>query len=72
MSYNSLTIKPSVPCKFYPKVCDLASNSDALIVSCDLTGKTHHIINGDVLSALGKHGIIINKGREVHWLMKRN
>ncbi|KAH7668533.1 Hydroxypyruvate reductase protein [Dioscorea alata] len=63
ISYNSLTMKPSVPYKFYPNVCDLASNNDALIVCCALTSKTHHIINKEVLSALGKQGIIINIGR---------
>ncbi|KAJ0968494.1 hypothetical protein J5N97_025411 [Dioscorea zingiberensis] len=63
ISYNSRTKKPSVPYKYYPNVCDLAADSDALVVSCSLTSKTHHIINKDVLSALGKQGIIINVGR---------
>ena len=35
-------------------------------MSCSLTKETHHIINKQVLQALGKEGIIINIARGAH------
>ncbi|KAI3918079.1 hypothetical protein MKX01_041399 [Papaver californicum] len=63
ISYTSRTKKPSVPFSYYSNVLDLASNNDILILTCDLNKETFHIINKDVMSALGKKGIIINVGR---------
>ncbi|EXC17799.1 Glyoxylate reductase [Morus notabilis] len=40
-----------------------ATNSDILIARCALTKETHHIINNDVLKALGKCGELVNVGR---------
>ncbi|XP_071696300.1 glyoxylate/hydroxypyruvate reductase HPR3-like [Rutidosis leptorrhynchoides] len=63
ISYTSRTERSQVPYSFYSSVIDLATNSDALIVCCSLTAKTHHIINRHVLTALGNRGIIVNIGR---------
>ncbi|GAV79603.1 2-Hacid_dh domain-containing protein/2-Hacid_dh_C domain-containing protein [Cephalotus follicularis] len=63
IAYNSRKKKPSVPYPYYAKVCDLAVNSDVLVVCCALADETHHIINKDVMTALGKEGVIINVGR---------
>ncbi|MCL7049985.1 hypothetical protein MKW94_004878 [Papaver nudicaule] len=63
ISYTSRTKKPSVPFSYYSNIVDLASNNDILILTCDLNNETFHIINKDVMSALGKKGIIINVGR---------
>ncbi|XP_043716201.1 glyoxylate/hydroxypyruvate reductase HPR3-like [Telopea speciosissima] len=63
ISYNSRKKKSSVAFPYYSDVCDLAANSDVLILSCGLTKETHHIINRDVLLALGEEGVIINVGR---------
>ncbi|KAI7728424.1 hypothetical protein M8C21_000908 [Ambrosia artemisiifolia] len=63
IAYTSRNKKSQVPYAFYPNVLDLATNSDSLIVCCALSEKTHHIINRDVLTALGKNGIIVNIGR---------
>ncbi|RRT37577.1 hypothetical protein B296_00025029 [Ensete ventricosum] len=52
-----------LPYTYFPSVGDLAAESDVLVLSCALTEGTHHIINRDVMSALGKDGIIINVGR---------
>jgi len=48
---------------FYTNVCELAANSDALIICCGLTDQTRHMINREVLLALGKEGVIVNIGR---------
>jgi hydroxypyruvate reductase 2 len=63
IAYNSRKKKPSVPFSYHANVLDLAEDSDALILCCSLTEQTHHIINKDVLEALGKEGVIINVGR---------
>lgn len=61
--YNSRNKKPLVPYPYYSNVCELAMNSDVLIVCSGLTEQTHHMINKEVLLALGKEGLIINVGR---------
>uniref|UniRef100_A0A1D1Z174 Glyoxylate reductase n=1 Tax=Anthurium amnicola TaxID=1678845 RepID=A0A1D1Z174_9ARAE len=61
--YHARTRKTYVPYAYSPSVLDLAKQSDVLVVACELTDETHHIINKDVLSALGKHGVVINIGR---------
>ncbi|WOH09399.1 hypothetical protein DCAR_0728856 [Daucus carota subsp. sativus] len=63
VSYNSRMKKPSVPFLHYANVCELALNSDVLIICCSLTEQTYHMINREVLSALGKHGFIVNIAR---------
>ncbi|KAM0028928.1 putative oxidoreductase [Helianthus debilis subsp. tardiflorus] len=63
IAYTSRNKKPQVPYAYYPTVLDLATNSDSLIVCCALSNKTRHIINRDVLTALGKKGVIVNIGR---------
>lgn len=63
ISYNSRKKKAQLPYAFYSTVLDLATNSDALIVCCALTNETRHIINHDVLKALGNTGVLVNIGR---------
>lgn len=57
--YNSRKEK-AVSYPFYSNVCELAANSDALVICCALTSETRHIINREVLLALGKEGVIVN------------
>ncbi|RCV32504.1 hypothetical protein SETIT_7G008300v2, partial [Setaria italica] len=61
--YNSRKPKDSVSYRYFPSVHDLAVESDVLVVACALNKDTRHIVNMDVLDALGKDGIIINIGR---------
>ncbi|CAN6234182.1 unnamed protein product [Urochloa humidicola] len=61
--YNSRKQKDSVSYKYFSSVHDLAAESDALVVACALNKDTRHIVNKDVLEALGKDGVIINIGR---------
>jgi glyoxylate/hydroxypyruvate reductase len=63
INYNSRKPKDSVSYNYIPNVRDLASESDVLVVSCSLNKETRHIVNQDVLEALGKDGVIINVGR---------
>nr|XP_029144015.1 uncharacterized protein LOC112701688 [Arachis hypogaea] len=65
--YHSRTVKTECSSyKYYPSVVDLASNCDILVVACSLTIETHHIINRDVMNALGPKGVLINVGRGKH------
>ncbi|KAK6163859.1 hypothetical protein DH2020_000723 [Rehmannia glutinosa] len=63
IAYNSRSMKSHVSYTYYANVVDLASNTDILIVCCALTNETYHVINNDVMTALGKTGIIVNVGR---------
>ncbi|KAJ7962265.1 Glyoxylate/hydroxypyruvate reductase HPR3 [Quillaja saponaria] len=54
--YNSMKEKPFISYPFYSSVVELAANSNALVICCALTEQTCHIINKEVLLALGKKG----------------
>lgn len=66
ISYFSRSAKPDVTYKYYPSVVELASNCHILIVACPLTKETRHIINREVIDALGPKGVLINIGRGPH------
>ncbi|KAJ0091978.1 hypothetical protein Patl1_26962 [Pistacia atlantica] len=63
ISYNSRRKKSAISFPYYPDVYELVVNSDVLVVCCALAEETHHIINKDIMTALGKEGAIINIGR---------
>ncbi|XP_062184808.1 glyoxylate/hydroxypyruvate reductase HPR3-like [Phragmites australis] len=63
ISYHSRSPKPSAPYKFFPTVRDLAADSDVLVLSCALTEETQHLVNREVLEALGRDGVLVNVGR---------
>lgn len=63
IAYTSRNKKSQIPYPFYSTVLELATASDAMIVCCSLNDKTHHIVNREVLTALGKRGILVNIGR---------
>ncbi|KAG8656399.1 glyoxylate/hydroxypyruvate/pyruvate reductase 2KGR-like [Manihot esculenta] len=66
ISYYGRTEKPDVKYKFYPSVVELAANCHILVVACALTEETRHIVNREVINALGPKGILINIGRGPH------
>ncbi|CAM0880513.1 unnamed protein product [Alopecurus aequalis] len=51
---------------YYPSVVELAANSDVLVVACPLNEQTRHIVNREVIEALGPKGVLINIGRGPH------
>ncbi|XP_051114515.1 hydroxyphenylpyruvate reductase-like isoform X2 [Andrographis paniculata] len=63
ISYHSRQPKPNLRYKYCSSVIDLASNSQILIVASALTQETHHIVNREVIDALGEDGIIVNIAR---------
>lgn len=64
--YYSRTEKRDSKYKYYPSVVELASNCQILVVACPLTEETHHVINREVINALGPKGFLINIGRGKH------
>ncbi|XP_047307156.1 glyoxylate/hydroxypyruvate/pyruvate reductase 2KGR-like [Impatiens glandulifera] len=66
ISYHSRSKKLHTPYKFYPDIVTLAAKSEILFISCSLTKETHHIVNRQVIDALGSNGILINIGRGQH------
>ncbi|KAH7565234.1 hypothetical protein JRO89_XS09G0169300 [Xanthoceras sorbifolium] len=66
ISYYTRTEKSDVNYKYYPSVIELASNCQILVVACPLTEETRHIINREVIDALGPKGVLINIGRGPH------
>ncbi|KAC9514757.1 hypothetical protein R6Q59_012989 [Mikania micrantha] len=66
ISYYSRSEKPGSKYKYFPSVVELASDCDILIVACPLTEETRHIINREVIDALGPKGYLINIGRGPH------
>ncbi|XP_076881164.1 glyoxylate/hydroxypyruvate/pyruvate reductase 2KGR-like [Bidens hawaiensis] len=66
LSYHSRSKKPELKYKYFPNIIELASNSEILVVACALTDETHHIINREVIDALGPKGVLINIGRGQH------
>ncbi|CAN6907927.1 unnamed protein product [Brassica oleracea] len=63
ISYNSTIQKQSITYPYYPDVLSLAANNEVIILCCALNDQTHHIVNREVMEALGKNGVIINVGR---------
>ncbi|KAI3455440.1 hypothetical protein Pfo_012103 [Paulownia fortunei] len=66
ISYYSRSEKPNTNYKYYGSVVELASNCDILVVACALTPETTHIVNREVIDALGPKGVVINIGRGPH------
>ncbi|GMY34294.1 hydroxyphenylpyruvate reductase-like [Fagus crenata] len=64
--YYSRTEKRDTNYKYYPSVVELASNCNILVVACPLTEETRHIVNREVINALGPKGVLINVGRGPH------
>ena len=63
ISYQSRSEKQHLPYTFFQSPTDLAKNVDFLVLACPLTTETEHIINREVLDALGPDGILVNIAR---------
>lgn len=63
IAYHGRNRQEGVPYPYHPTVLDLAEASDVLIVITPGGASTKHLINADVLKALGPHGVLINVAR---------
>ena len=63
ISYHSRNEKPGMPYRYYPKLIDMARAVDVMFCITPGGAATHHIVNRDVMEALGPDGTLINVGR---------
>lgn len=63
IAYTARTEKADSGFTFYPNAVDLADNVDFLVVITPGGAGTKHLINADVLKALGPRGFLINVAR---------
>jgi D-3-phosphoglycerate dehydrogenase len=63
VAYHGPRPKADAPYEFVPDVVELARRSDFLMVACKGGPATRHLIDADVLAALGPGGTLINVAR---------
>jgi len=61
--YHSRRARADVPYRHYDSLRAMAADVDVLLVIVPGTAETKHLVNADVLRALGPDGILINVGR---------
>jgi lactate dehydrogenase-like 2-hydroxyacid dehydrogenase len=61
--YHTRNPQPDVPYRHYPKLVDMARDTDTLMVIVPGGKATQNLINADVLDALGPNGILVNMAR---------
>jgi lactate dehydrogenase-like 2-hydroxyacid dehydrogenase len=63
IAYHGRTQQDDVAYSYYPTVTGLAEACDVLIVITPGGASTRHLIDADVLKALGPNGVLINVAR---------
>ncbi|TDL91320.1 2-hydroxyacid dehydrogenase [Meridianimarinicoccus aquatilis] len=63
ISYHTRTEKPDVPYRYYANLTEMARDVDVMFCITPGGKATHHLVNRDVLDALGPEGTLINVGR---------
>ncbi len=63
IEYHGRNPQPGVNYRYHPTLLGLAQSCDVLMVVASGGAETRHIVNKDVLEALGPDGIVINVGR---------
>jgi hydroxypyruvate reductase len=63
IAYTARSAKGDLPYAYYPSATALAAQSDFLVVITPGGAGTRKLINAEVLSALGKKGILVNVAR---------
>lgn len=63
IAYNTRTPRTEVPWRHYADLRAMAQDSDYLVAACPGGAATRHIVNAEVLKALGPQGFFINIAR---------
>jgi len=63
IEYHGRKPQPEVEYRYHPSLVGLATSCDVLIVTVSGGAETRHMVNREVLEALGPNGILINAGR---------
>ncbi len=61
--YHTRRKRPELPYRHYPKLIDMARDTDTLLVIVPGGAATANLISAEVLDALGPNGILINMAR---------
>jgi lactate dehydrogenase-like 2-hydroxyacid dehydrogenase len=63
IAYYGRTEQRDVPYRFYPNLREMAEAVDVLLAVAPGGPETKHLVNAEILRALGPNGILINVGR---------
>jgi lactate dehydrogenase-like 2-hydroxyacid dehydrogenase len=63
IAYTARSAREGLPYRFVPSVLALAAESEFLVVITPGGAGTRHLVNADVLKALGRMGILVNVAR---------
>ncbi|SEC07014.1 Lactate dehydrogenase [Pseudomonas saponiphila] len=63
VSYHSRQPRADQPYRFYPSLVELARDSDALVIATPGGADTRHLVDREVLQALGAEGFLVNIAR---------
>jgi len=63
IAYHGRSRQADVAYRYYPSLVEMAQDVDTLISVAPGGAATHHMINAEVLKALGPDGIVVNVGR---------
>lgn len=63
IAYHGRKPQTDVTYKYYARLADMARDCDVLMVICAGGPETHHLVNAEVLTALGPEGTLINVAR---------
>lgn len=63
IAYHGRSRQADVPYRYYPSLLAMAADVDTLVSVAPGGEQTRHLINADVLKALGPDGIVVNVGR---------
>jgi lactate dehydrogenase-like 2-hydroxyacid dehydrogenase len=63
LCYHGRRAQSDLPWRWCPSLLELAEGSDFLVVACPGGAQTHHLVDAQVLAALGPTGTLINIAR---------
>jgi len=63
IAYCTRTAKPGLPWRYIESLLTLATESDYLVLACPGGAATRHLVNREVLQALGPEGFLVNIAR---------
>ena len=63
ISYHNRRARPEVPYRYARDVRSLAADADALVIAAPGGPQTRHIVDAEVLRALGPDGVLVNIAR---------
>ncbi|MSP88150.1 MAG: 2-hydroxyacid dehydrogenase [Alphaproteobacteria bacterium] len=63
VGYHNRKQRSDMPYQYFPSLVHLAEWADYLIVACPGGGNTHHLVDDEVIGALGPDGVLINIAR---------